>query len=68
MTRQLYEIRHALASGDHVALDVLWVCTLAISLGSIPAGGEMRAPFAVFIDFHDGKIGAQRNYDCFDPW
>jgi ketosteroid isomerase-like protein len=32
------------------------------------AGGEMRAYFAVFFEFRDGKIVAQRNYDCFDPW
>jgi len=28
----------------------------------------MRARFAVFLDFRDGKITRQRNYDCFEPW
>jgi ketosteroid isomerase-like protein len=58
----------ALASGDQVALEVLWVGTLAVPMGSIPVGGEMRAHFAVFLDFRDGKIVGQRNYDCFEPW
>ena len=33
----------------------------------LPEGG-MRARFGVFIQLRDGKIAAQRNYDCFDPW
>lgn len=51
-----------------MALEVLWTGTLAVPFGSIPAGGTMSAHFAVFLDFRDGKIVAQRNYDCFDPW
>jgi ketosteroid isomerase-like protein len=47
---------------------VLWVGTLAVSLGAIPAGGEMRAHFAVFLEFRDGRIHRQRNYDCFEPF
>jgi ketosteroid isomerase-like protein len=31
-------------------------------------GDVMRAHFATFIEFRDGKIVAQRNYDCFEPW
>jgi ketosteroid isomerase-like protein len=29
---------------------------------------EMRARFAAFIEFRDGRIVRQRNYDCFEPW
>jgi ketosteroid isomerase-like protein len=68
LTAQRYEIRNAIASGDHVALEVLWTGTLAIPIGSVPAGGEMRAHFGVFLEFRDGRIAAQRNYDCFDPF
>jgi ketosteroid isomerase-like protein len=28
----------------------------------------MRARFAVFFGFRDGKICSQRNYDCFEPF
>jgi hypothetical protein len=24
--------------------------------------------FAVFLEFRDGRIARQRNYDCFEPW
>jgi len=42
--------------------------TLAVPFGSIPAGGEMRARFAIFLELRDGRIVRQRNYDCFDPF
>lgn len=32
------------------------------------AGQVLRARFGVFLDFRDGRIVRQRNYDCFDPW
>lgn len=38
------------------------------SRGSQPAGGEMRAHFGVFLDVRDGRIAAQRNHDCFEPF
>jgi ketosteroid isomerase-like protein len=65
---QRYEILGAVEAGDTVALEVQWTGTLAIPLGALPPGGEMRARFAVFIELRDGKIARQRNYDCFDPW
>ncbi|HVE71078.1 MAG TPA: nuclear transport factor 2 family protein [Thermoanaerobaculia bacterium] len=68
LTGQRFEIRSAISTGDRVILEVLWVGTLAIPFGTIPAGGEMRAHSAMFLEFHDGKIVAQRNYDCFEPW
>jgi ketosteroid isomerase-like protein len=68
LSAQRFEIRSAVATGDRVILEVLWVGTLAIAFGTIPAGGEMRAYSAMFFEFRDGKIAAQRNYDCFEPW
>jgi hypothetical protein len=47
---------------------VIWTATLAVPLGTLPAGGQMRARFAVFLEFKDDKIIFQRNYDCFDPF
>jgi ketosteroid isomerase-like protein len=65
---QRFEILHAVASGEEVALEVAWTGTLAVPVGTLPAGGEMRARFAVFLELRDGKIARQRNYDCFDPF
>jgi ketosteroid isomerase-like protein len=68
MTAQRFELLNAVVNGDHVALEVQWTGTLAVPYESIPAGGAMRARFAVFLEFRDGKIVRQRNYDCFEPW
>ena len=68
MAAQRFDVRNAIAGGNHVALEAVWMGTLAIPLGSLPAGGEMRAHFGVFLEFRDGRIAAQRNYDCFDPF
>lgn len=65
---QRYEVRKAYAVGDTVILEVLWVGTLAVPVGSLPEGGEMRAHFAVFLEIRDGLIYRQRNYDCFEPF
>ena len=68
VVQQRYEILNAIADGDQVAVEARWAATLAVPFGSIPAGGEMRARFAIFIEFRDGLIVRQRNYDCFDPF
>ncbi|NTU79188.1 MAG: nuclear transport factor 2 family protein [Chloroflexales bacterium] len=68
MTAQRFTVLDHLVDGSQVALEVQWTGTLAIPLGSLPAGGQMRARFAVFLTYRDGKIAHQRNYDCFEPW
>jgi ketosteroid isomerase-like protein len=68
MARQMYKIKKEIADGNSVALEVEWVGTLAVPFGSIPAGGQMKAFFAMFLEFREGKIIRQRNYDCFEAW
>jgi len=64
---QRYEITKEVVNADMVALEVLWTGKVATSLGNLQAGSEMRAHSAMFLEFRDGKIVAQRNYDCFEP-
>jgi ketosteroid isomerase-like protein len=68
VSTQTFEIQNLVASGDWVAVETIWTGTLSVPFGTIPAGGRMRARFGVFIQLRDGKIIAQRNYDCFDPF
>jgi ketosteroid isomerase-like protein len=68
LREQRYQVEHAHADGSVVVLEVLWVGTLAVPIGGIPSGGEMRAHFAVVLEFADGRIVRQRNYDCFEPF
>jgi ketosteroid isomerase-like protein len=68
LSSQSYEIRNALAIGDCVALEIFWRGTLAIELKGLKPGDEMTAYSAIFLQFREGKIIAQRNYDCFPPF
>lgn len=68
LTSQSYEITNLVEAGDQVALEAIWRGKLAIPLGALAPGDEMRARFAVFLQFRDGRILRQHNYDCFDPF
>ena len=68
LRQQRYQVEAAYASDDTVILEVLWVGVLAVTVGSLSAGQEMRAHFAVFLEIRDGTIVKQRNYDCFEPF
>jgi ketosteroid isomerase-like protein len=68
VTGQRYAVRSVLAGETSVAMEVDWSATLKMAIGSLPVGGEMHAHFAMFLDFRDGKISSQRNYECFEPW
>ncbi|NBM19271.1 nuclear transport factor 2 family protein [Streptomyces sp. GC420] len=67
LSAQSFEVVNALAMGDQVAMEVLWTGTTAVPLGDLPAGHTLRAHIATFLEFRDGKITAQRNYDCYEP-
>jgi ketosteroid isomerase-like protein len=68
MAKQKYVITHELAEGERVALEVEWTGTLAFPFGALPAGSQMKAYFAMFLEFREGKIVEQRNCDCFEKW
>ena len=65
---QSYDVTSVVATGNQIAVEALWVGVLAIPLGSLKAGAEMKAHFAMFFELENGKIHRQRNYDCFQPW
>ena len=63
-----YEIVTLVEQGDAVAVEAIWTATLNVALGTLAAGATMRAYLAMFFTWRDGKIVAQRNYDCFEPF
>ena len=65
---QKFEIMNAIVDGDRVALEVFWSGLLAAPVDTLPADAQMRAHFSMWLEFKDGKIARQHNYDCFDPW
>jgi ketosteroid isomerase-like protein len=65
---QKFDILNSIVDGDNVALEVFWTGLLAKSVEGLPAHSELRAHVSIFLEFKDGKICRQHNYDCFDPW
>ena len=65
---QKFEILNSIVDGENVALEVFWSGLLAVPVDTLPADSEMRAHLSIFLEFRDGKICRQHNYDCFDPW
>ena len=49
-------------------IEAVWTAELAIPLGKLAPGDQMKAWFAQVYEFREGKIFAQRNYDCFEPF
>jgi len=68
LSKQCYEIVSEIAQGRRAAVEARWTGVLAVPLGTLSAGSEMKAHFAMFFEFKEGKIASQRNYDCFEPW
>jgi ketosteroid isomerase-like protein len=65
---QRFEVDSLLEAGERVAVEAVWTGDLAVPIGETPAGGRMRARFAIFFELRDGLIVRQHNYDCFDPF
>lgn len=63
-----FELVNAVAGDGKVAMEVIWTGTVRDAAGPFTAGQSLRARFALFMEFRDGRIVRQRNYDCFDPW
>jgi len=68
MRKQRYDILSTIASGNTVAMQLDWIAELAVPIGTLKAGDEMRAHVAVFMEFRDGKICRQRDYGCYEPF
>ncbi len=67
---QRYLVNNALvdADGARVAIELTWKAELKVPLGSLPIGSTMTANCGVFFRLEAGRIAAQHNYDCFEPF
>jgi hypothetical protein len=68
MARQIFDINTVTQAGDRIVLEMTWTGHLAEPIGLLRAGDTMRAHFVQVIEFEDGLIIRQRNYDCFEPF
>lgn len=65
---QKYDVLSSLEQGNTVVLEMDWVGKLAIPMAGIPAGGEIHARIATFLEFEDGLLIMQRDYVCYDSF
>lgn len=68
ITSQAYNIKREYVVGYTVILEVEWTGIFAVPLGQIKPGQPLKAHFALFMEFENGKIIKQRNYDCFEAF
>jgi ketosteroid isomerase-like protein len=68
MRQQKYDILSSVTQGEVVVLEMDWIGRVAMAVAGIPAGGEMHARIATFLEFQDGLIILQRDYVCYDPF
>ena len=62
---QKYEVTNAVGAGALVMAEYEWSGVLAVPMGSLAAGDTLRGNCALSLEFRDGRIVRQRNYDCF---
>jgi len=68
LSAEHFEVVNAVGMAGQVAMELIWTGTVREAAGPFAAGQALRARFAIFMEFRDGRIVRQRNYDCFDPW
>ena len=65
---QTYEIQNTIESTDSIVVEVIWNGTVNKALGPFKENQVVVAIFCVVLEFKNGLIYKQRNYDCFEPF
>ena len=68
MDRQIYDIHTVTELGDRVILEYTWTGYPRTPVGTVRPGEAMYACICQVIEYEDGLIIRQRNYDCFEPF
>ena len=66
LQKERYDIVNSYVAGNTVIVEAIYTGVLAIPVGKLKPGDEMKAWFAQIYEFKNGKIFRQRNYDCFE--
>lgn len=65
---QSYPIETIFASGDKVIVESRWEGVLNVPLGRLQPGDTMVAHICMVFTLKDGRIVAQKNYDCYEDF
>ncbi|HEY9010438.1 MAG TPA: nuclear transport factor 2 family protein [Devosia sp.] len=65
---QRYEIEGIFGSGDQVAVETRWQGELKVPVGSRKPGESIVAHICMVFTLRDGRVAAQKNYDCYEEF
>ena len=65
---QRYPIETIFAAGDRVVVETRWEGVLAVPLGALQPGDAMVAHICMVFTLQDGRVIAQKNYDCYEDF
>jgi ketosteroid isomerase-like protein len=65
---QRYPIETIFAAGDKVVVETRWEGVLNVPLGALQPGDAMVAHICMVFTLKDGRVIAQKNYDCYEPF
>jgi ketosteroid isomerase-like protein len=68
LAQQHFDITNYFEAGQQAVVEATWTGTIAESVGPFRAGQQLKAFFCFLLEFRDGRIYRQRNYDCFEPF
>jgi ketosteroid isomerase-like protein len=67
LARQSFEVAELVVRDTDVVVRGTWTGAVAAAAGGLPAGAELRAHIAMFVEVEDGLVRRQTNYDCYEP-
>jgi ketosteroid isomerase-like protein len=65
---QSYPIGNIFAAGDKVTVETRWEGVLNVPLGRLQPGEVIVAHICMVFTLKDGRIVAQKNYDCYEDF
>ncbi len=65
---QHYPIDVIFAAGDRVTVETRWEGILNVPLGTLQPGDAMVAHICMVFTLRDGRVIAQKNYDCYEAF
>lgn len=68
LAAQRYDFIEIIETGDKLIIECIWTGTMAIDAGHLKQGQQLKAYICMIVEFKNGKIISQRNYDCYAPF
>ncbi len=68
LAEQRYDFFDIIETGNRLIIECTWLGTMAIDAGNLTKGQQFKAYICMIVEFKDGKIYTQRNYDCYVPF